>query len=303
MTDQGRKFDSSWLRGKTVLVTGATSGIGRAALDHLAPIVGRLLFVGRNAELVQTTENALSTAFPKLEVHGLTADLALQSETLKVAEWARTFSELHGLANNVGAVFDKCELTADGIERQFAINYVNQVLLTRSLLPLMLRGAAPENPHRIAMVSSFGHRNARAMSREFLGLKPYIGLLAYRQSKLAQCLFVTELARRLQARPVTINAVCPGATQTHIGSKNTQNVVARWFWTFSARFFRPVEHGGARVVNVLADDALRGESGRFYENFVSARFSPIALDPQAAKSLWDETCDHLKLSRELELSS
>lgn len=291
-------MDSTWLRGRTVLVTGATSGIGRATLDALAPVVRRLLFVGRDADLVRTTASSLTTAFPQLEVHGFTADLAQQAETRKVATWATAFPELHGLVNNVGAVFDQCVLTGDGIERQFAINYVNQVLLTRSLLPLLLK-SSHEAPSRIVMVSSYSHRKGKPLSTEFTGLKPYVALLAYRQSKLAQCLFTVELARRLQGHPLTINALCPGPTQTHIGSKNTHNRIVRWIWSFSSRFFHPVEEGAANVVKVLADDALTAASGQFYENFHPAPFGKRVLEPETARSLWNDTCDRLKLPREL----
>ncbi len=294
-------MDSTWLQGRTVLVTGATSGIGRSILDLLAPHVKRLLFVGRDAELVQSTATALREASPQLEVEGFTADLSRQADTRNVAEWAATFPELDGLINNVGAVMGKLELTADGIERQFAINYVNQVLLTRLLLPVLARGSNAATPHRIVMVSSLGHRSAKAMSTEFAGRTPYVGLLTYRQSKLAQCFFTAELARRLQGWPLTINAVCPGPTRTHIGSKNANSALARWSWEFLTRFFfHPVEQGAANVVKVLADDSLSDQSGQFYENLQRSRFSAAVGDLEAAKSLWNETCDRLQLPRELE---
>lgn len=295
-------MDSTWLKGRTVLVTGATSGIGRATVQALAPQLKRLLLVGRNAELVRETTDSLRAEFPQLEVHGFTADLALQSETRQVAAWAATFPELHGLVNNVGVVMGREELTADGIERQFAVNYVNQVLLTRLLLPLLVRNATPEIPHRVVMVSSVGHRNAKPLSTEFAGLKPYAELLVYRQSKLAQALFTVECARRLKDWPVIINAVCPGATKTDIGCKNTRNVMVQWVWWLASRFFHSVDTGAANVVKVLADDTLHRQSGEFFENLKPAKFSPLALDAEAAKTLWDETCDRLALPREIALA-
>lgn len=303
MARNGWKIESTWLQGRTVLVTGATSGIGRATVQAIAPHLRRLLIVGRNSSLVQDTTAALAAEFPALEIHGFTADLALQAETRKVAEWALSFPELHGLVNNVGAVMGREEITVDGIERQFAINYVNQVLLTRLLLPRLAQNATPKIPHRIVMVSSRGHRSAKPLSTEFTGLKPYSELLMYRQSKLAQSLFTKECARRLQGWPVTINAVCPGATRTDIGCKNTQNAAVRWVWWLASRFFQPVEVGTANVVKVLADDTLAGTSGEFFENFQPSWFAPLALDPAAAKLLWDETCDRLQLPRELAKSS
>ncbi len=290
---------STWLQGRTVLVTGATSGIGRAMLQILAPTLKRLLLVGRNGPLVQETTASLRTEFPHLEAHGFTADLALQSETRKVAEWAQTFPELHGLINNVGAVVGQRELTVDGIERQFAINYVNHVLLTRLLLPVLARNATPDCPHRVVMVSSIGHRSAKPLSTEFAGLNPHSELLIYRQSKLAQCLFTVECARRLAGWPVTINAICPGPTRTDIGCKNNSSLAVRWSWWLASRFFDTVENGAAKVVKVLADDSLATTSGKFFQSYNESHYSPLVNDPATARALWDETCDRLQLPREL----
>lgn len=300
MAARGWKMESTWLEGRTVLVTGATSGIGRATVQSIAPKLKRLLLVGRNPELVSETTKALSAEVPQLEVHGFTADLALQSETRKVADWAATFPELHALVNNVGAVMGRLEITPDGIERQFAINYVNHVLLTRLLLPMLVKSASPDTPNRIVMVSSIGHRNAKPLTKEFEGIQPHFELLVYRQSKLAQCLFTVECARRLKGWPVTINAVCPGATRTDIGCKNSATAVTRWVWWLASHFFQTVETGAANVVKVLADNTLATTSGEFFENFQPGRYSPLVHDTAVAKSLWDETCDRLHLSHELE---
>lgn len=298
-----KTMESTWLEGRTVLITGATSGIGLATALAIATKVKRLLLVGRDAALVAATTERFHREFPQLNVHGITADLALQSDTRKVAEWALTFPELHGLVNNVGAVFDQKGLTADGIERQFAVNYVNQVLLTRLLLPHLLSSADAQAPNRIVMVSSLAHTRAKPLTTEFAGLDPYVALKTYRQSKLAQAMFTVELARRLDGLPVTVNALCPGFTRTGIGTKHTQNAVVRWIWSLSSRFFAPVEVGAAKVVQVLADDAMHGVSGAYFEKSAKSPFAPLATDPIAAKTLWDETCDRLKLPRELDVTT
>lgn len=302
MSSRAWQIERTWLSGRTVLITGATSGIGLAAARQLAPWVERLLLVGRNGELLQSVCEGLRREFPRVEVDSFQADLLVQADTRRAAEWASRQPALHALINNVGAVFDDCRLTADGVERQFAVNYVNQALLTRLVLPKLREFADAATPNRIVMVSSLAHRKARPLSTEFTGIKPYVGLQMYRQSKLAQTLFAVELARRLADVPITVSAVCPGFTRTDIGTKHA-GLISRWVWSLASRFFHPVEVGAARVVRMAADDALTGQTGFYYENDGPHAFGPLIADRAAAESLWNDTCDRLGLPRDIAFES
>lgn len=298
MSSQAWQIERTWLSGRTVLITGATSGIGLAAARQLAPWVGRLLLVGRNGVLLRSVCDQLRHDFPQLVVEEFQADLLLQADTRRLAEWVLHQPTLHALINNVGAVFGDFQLTAEGIERQFAVNYVNQVLLTRLVLPKLIECGEAATPSRVVMVSSIAHRRAKPLTTEFTGLQPYVGLLTYRQSKLAQTLFAVELSRRLKNKPVTVSAVCPGFTRTDIGTKHA-NFASRAVWWLASRFFHPAEVGGAHVVRMAADDGLTGQTGIYFESGSPHAFGDLIADETAARSLWDETCNHLGLPNDV----
>lgn len=294
------KTDSSWLNGRTVAITGATSGIGFATAQELARLGARLRLVGRSASAAKAAEQSLRDSTPEVDVEFFTADLSQQSETRRVAEWLLGEPSLHALVNNVGVILQSREFTADGIEKAYATNYVNQVLLTRLVLPKLAMSGDEKTPSRIVNVSSDGHRRARPYKKDdFSCPSRNLWNQAYRQSKLAQCLFTVELSRRLAGWPVTINALCPGPTKTSIGTKHTRRV-RRFLWGLVMSFFRDVGEGASTVVYASAADELHGVTGNFFERCWQTTFSPLARDPEMAVELWNDTCDRLGLPHELE---
>ena len=194
------------LQGKTILVTGATNGIGLVTARELAKMGAQVTIVGRSAEkCAAVAEHIQAAAGTPVEV--IVGDLSVMEGVRQVAiTFREKHSQLHVLVNNAGGMFTRRVLTADGFEYTFALNHLNYFLLTDLLLDLLKAGA----PSRIINVSSVAHENAKIDFDNLQGQKRFVGLEAYGQSKLANLLFTYELARRLEGTGVTANALHPG---------------------------------------------------------------------------------------------
>ena len=191
---------STTLAGKTILVTGATSGIGLATAEGLVRQGTDVIGVGRSISRCQTAEQRLAGLNSAVQVTYITADLTLQSEVRRLAREipkilaARGRTALDGLVNNAGAFTYWLALTPEGFETQWAVNYLAPFLLTNELLPLLQ--AAPSA--RIVTVSSESHYNTRLNWTDIQLRRHYNGLLAYKQTKLADVLFTAD---RKASRP------------------------------------------------------------------------------------------------------
>jgi len=191
------------LGGKTVLVTGATSGIGLEASVELARRGARVVMVGRNPERTEAAVDDVVTRSTSREVLHLLCDFSSQTAIRALAAAVRKGHErLHVLVNNAGGVNRRRWLTEDGIEATFAVNHLGYFLLTNLLLDLLVRSA----PARVVTVASISHRRG-TLDFDDLGFEHgYFLMRAYSRSKLANVLFAAELARRLAGTGVTSNS-------------------------------------------------------------------------------------------------
>src|SRR6185295_9334826 len=203
------------IRGKTVLVTGATSGIGLEASVALARQGARVIMVGRNQAKTEAARADVASRSGSKEVSYLLTDFASQASVRALADAVRSRADrLDVLVNNAGGVNKARTVTADGIETTFAVNHLGYFLLTNLLLDLVVKSA----PARIVTVASVGHRRG-TMDFDDLGFaRGYSIMKAYARSKLANVLFAAELARRLAGTGVTSNSLHPGAVATNIWS-------------------------------------------------------------------------------------
>lgn len=275
------------LAGRVCLVTGATSGIGRATAEGLARLNATVLVVARDRDRGEATLDALRRLTPHVALY--LADLASQASLAALAEAVMAdHRELHVLVNNAGAVFPDWQLTEDGLERTFAINAMAPFLLSRLLLPALRAGA----PARIVNVASNLHRLGRCDVDDPQGMRHRDMLGAYARSKLACVMTTVELAGRLAGTGVTANCLHPGVVASNINRHATgpmalaARLLSHMPWVLSS------EAGAATSLYLAAMPEVAGVTGRYFERCRPARMAARAEAPLARRRLW-EACELL----------
>jgi retinol dehydrogenase-12 len=271
------------MTGKSCVVTGATSGIGRVTARALAERGATVLVVGRSRERCEATVETIRQGVPGAEVEFFQADLSSQAEIRRLArEVQERVPRLDVLVNNAGTMSMKRQETVDGIELTFALNHLAYFLLTNLLLDRLKASA----PARIISVSSDAHHWAKRIDFASLPrVEQYRGFQAYCQSKLANLLFTYELARRLEGTGVTANALHPGFVATNIFAGNGPT---GWMMRAAARVLAISPEEGARTTVLLATaPELEGVSGRFFVRGRPVSSSRASQDQDAARQLWD----------------
>ena len=267
------------LRGRVCLVTGATSGIGRATALALAGLGGTVIAVSRDRARGEEVRALLRQASGAADL--VVADLSSQAAIARMTDEVRSrHARLHVLVNNAGAIYTDRRLSPDGIEATLALNHLSYSLVTRRLIDLLLAGA----PSRIVNVTSEAHRVFALDFDDLQGARRYKGLRAYSRSKLANVLFTLELARRLGGTGVTANCVHPGGVDT--GIWRDSRGLLRAVVALMRPFMRTAGQGAAAVVRLASDPALEGVSGRYFVRLEEGRPSEKARDAAAAARLW-----------------
>lgn len=279
----------------TALVTGSSSGIGRALAVRLAAEGWRVVLHGRNAERLQTTRR-------DLHGHGhdvFRADMSDLDAVRQLAADVRAGTDrLDVLVHNAGGLFPTFQSSAQGVEMTVAVNALAPWVLTESLRPLLRQTADTTGGARIVVVSSDAHRGGSRPPGEPAALaeayrqpvRPYTPFTAYFRSKLATTAWALELARRLEGSGVTVNACHPGLVSTGVfaGMGRVAEIVAK---AFSPLYLAPEE--GARAPYLLATDPAYAErSGRYVVQSVvraprEKAPSSLSRDPEVGAVVWD----------------
>lgn len=273
------------MAGRTVLVTGATAGIGKATAAGLVARGAHVGIVGRDPGRTEATARELSRAGRPVE-HFI-ADLSSQIEVRRLAdEVLGRFPELHVLVNNVGGYWNTRRVTVDGLELTFSVNHLAPFLLTNLLLD-RLRGSAPA---RVVTVASNAQRLGHINFDDLQGTVGYSGAVAYNQSKLANVLFTYELARRVDASEVTANVLHPGLVSTTFGSEDPARY-QRILVPIIRPFMSSPARGATTSIWAASAPALRGRTGLYLKDSTARRSSRSSYNAADAARLWRVSAD------------
>jgi NAD(P)-dependent dehydrogenase (short-subunit alcohol dehydrogenase family) len=273
------------MRGKVVVITGATSGIGRVAAEQLASMGARLVLVARDRARGEATMARLRERGPTAAHAIHYADLSHVADTKRVAAAvAAAEPRVDVLVNNAGAMFAARRLTGDGLERTFALNHLSYFVLARGLEE-RLRASAPA---RIVNVASDAHRGARLDFGDLQSSSGYAGFKVYKRSKLCNVLYTRELARRLSGTGVTANSLHPGFVATRFGDESGGLLA---YGVRLAKLIAGIspEKGADTIVYLASSPEVEGVSGQYFYKRRATRPSREAEDDDAARRLWSTT--------------
>ena len=271
--------------GKTVLVTGGTGGIGRAAAVALASMGARVGITGRDRARAEHAAAAITRESGNPAVDVFVADMSSQAEVRRLAdEVLAAYPRLDVLLNNVGGFWARRHMTADGLEHTFALNHLAPFLLTNLLLDRLTASA----PARIVTVSSGAQSMGTIDFDDLMGEQKYSGSQAYNQSKLTNVMFTYELARRLEGTGVTATALHPGLTSTAFSAEDPSMgllvKVLRPFMNSPAR-------GAETPIYLASSPAAEGMTGQFFANRKAKKSHDSSYEAATTARLWQVSAD------------
>lgn len=273
------------MKGKICLITGATSGIGKVTALALARMGATVAFTARDAEKGKATRDQIRVVSGNEMVDFLECDLSsLSSVRDCCTKFEEKYDGLHVLINNAGTWEGGRKVSKDGIENTFAVNHLAPFLMTGLLLDLIKRSA----PARIISVSS-GLHGGTIDFEDIEFKRKFKPMAAYRQSKLANMLFIKELSKRLAGSGVTANCLMPGLVATGL-SRNSRAFSRAFFRVFGAS----PEKGARTSVYLASSPEVASISGECFSRMRVARTSKESNDPALAKRLWDLSEDYTR---------
>jgi NAD(P)-dependent dehydrogenase (short-subunit alcohol dehydrogenase family) len=268
---------------KVCIVTGGTSGIGWVTALQLAQWGATVLLIGRDLKRGLLAEERIRSETGFNHVKFFQVDLSVQAQIHQfVNQFHQGYDQLDVLLNNAGTTLLPRRLSADGVEMTFAVNHLGHFLLTNLLLGTLEASA----PSRVVNVSSGSHRGARIDFDHLRGGSSAQGLRAYGQSKLANVLFTYELARRMEGRGVTVNAVHPGFVLTHLGRDNGWLIHKIIRLIMRLKGISP-EEGAQTLIYLASSPQVAKVTGKYFFKMEPVETSPQSYDRETASRLWE----------------
>lgn len=287
VTDQASPNTYESMSGKVCLITGASSGIGRATAGSLAELGATVLMHGQDHKRsLEALEEVTARARGDGSAQLFTADLSSMDQTRQLAEKVLDKNgRLDVLVNNAGVLPSARRITIDGYEYTFALNHLSPFLLTMLLLDRLKASAAS----RIVTVSSVAHLRGKLHLDDLHGERKFGTMAAYRQSKLANVFFCYELARQLKGTGVTSNCLHPGVVASRL-LKPGDGLVSRMAWLaglVTRPLLRSPERGAQTVIYLASSPEVERVTGRYFEDCKQKPSSRFSYDLETANHLWE----------------
>jgi NAD(P)-dependent dehydrogenase (short-subunit alcohol dehydrogenase family) len=280
------------MAGKTVLVTGGTSGIGKATALGLAALGARVAITGRDLARTRDAAAGIAAAAGNPAVDPFAADMSSQAAVRQLAqEILDAYPRLDVLVNNAGGFWATRRLTADGQEHTFAVNHLAGFLLTNLLLDRLKAGA----PARIVTVASAAHSSGRIDFDDLQDEHGYSAQRAYAESKLANVMFTYELARRLHGTGVSATTLHPGGVRTGIGAEDP-GLLFKLAFSLARPLLKTPQQGAATSIYLASSPAAEGITGQYFVNSKPKASSKSSYDEAAAARLWQISADLVGLT-------
>ncbi len=265
------------------MITGATSGIGKAAATALAGQGYEMVLTGRNPAKLTDTIQEIQEHTGSNSVHGLVADFSDLDQVRQLTEkFKEQFPRLDVLINNAGAYFNRRQQTRYGVEKTLLVNHMAPFLLTNLLLDELRKSPSA----RIINVSSNAHEHAQLDLDDLNWDRFYFGFWAYGRSKLANILFTYELASKLKGSPITANALHPGRVGTDI-FRTDFSIFGRPFKWVMERISLTPEQGADNTVYLASSPDVEGVTGKYFVKRKAVSSSHLSYNEKLARQLWE----------------
>lgn len=272
------------MKNKTVVITGATSGLGKISAEALAGMGASLILVGRNETRGGQTVAEIKSKTGNSNLTFLTANLSSMAEVKHLASEINTRVEkIDVLLNNAGAIFMNRQTTIDGYEMTLALNHLSPFLLTNLLMNKLIGAPAA----RIVTVSSMAHRFSNLDFNDLMSQTGYSAWRVYGTSKLANILFTYQLANNLKDTPVTANTLEPGFVKTNFGRSN--GGIYKIMVSISMILAISPEQGAKTSIYLASSPEVEGVNGKFFSNCKPVRSSASSYNEETGRRLWDSS--------------
>ena len=270
------------MKGKTVVVTGANSGIGYESALAIARMGAKVIMTARDEKRGQEALASVRSKAMNDNVELILCDFSSLKQVRALAdEIIKKCPKLDVLVNNAGKIFGSRMLTQDGFEWTFGVNHLAPFLLTNLLLPLLKKSVPSRVVNTASVAHNFGHINFDDIMSE----KGYNDMKAYSQSKLANVLFSLELSKRLQGAGVTSNSLHPGVVNTHFAESGS--AVNNWFYKVFGFMMESPASGARTTVYLATSKDVEGVTGKYFSGRKVSKTSREGADEAVALKLWE----------------